>query len=73
MRSDWVWRAVFAAAAVLAALVVAVAWGGGRARFFTGAAEEEPTRSEVPHTGTVPYGAWGAAPWAVAAPGPNGC
>ena len=35
-----------------------------RAPFYTGAATEEPTRSYVPYTGTIPLGVWGTEPWA---------
>lgn len=32
--------------------------------FFTRYAEEEPTRSYTPYTGTIPYGPWGTKSWA---------
>lgn len=34
---------------------------------YTWFGEEEPTRPWTPYTGTVAYGTWGTAPWAVAA------
>jgi hypothetical protein len=43
----------------------------GRDHFFTQYAQEEPTRSYTPYTGTVPVGPWGARPWGEAAPGPR--
>lgn len=73
---------VLACLAVLAILAIA-AHGefGGRCRgcggrgkdgFFTEFAQEEPTRSYVPYTGTVPFGTWGTLPWAEAVPLPRG-
>jgi hypothetical protein len=57
---------------VLLALAVALAPGprgsGARDRFFTESAREEPTRAYTPYTGTVPFGHWGAQPWAEAVP-----
>lgn len=32
--------------------------------FFTRYAQEEPTRTDVAYTGTIPYGTWGNEPWA---------
>lgn len=62
-----------AALVALLALILLVGAAGRRARFFTGSAFEEPTRSFVPFTGTVARGPWGARPWAEAAPYPAGC
>lgn len=48
-------------------IIVATKWatkGSGRERFYTLYAREEPTRSYVPYTGEIPYGEWGARPWA---------
>ena len=63
---------------VLALVVVAIRWytgrhfGAGRnptsEGFYTEHGQEEPTRSDVPYTGTIPYGSWGAVPWAEMVP-----
>ena len=39
--------------------------------FFTDFAQEEPTRSYTPYTGTIAYGTWGTKPWAEEFP--RGC
>jgi hypothetical protein len=43
---------------------------GARDGFYTEHGQEEPTRSYVPYTGTLPFGAWeqGHLPWAEAFP-----
>lgn len=65
-----------AAACLLVLVVVVLAfWAlrgapaarGGVDAFFTPQAREEPTRSDVPYTGTLPLGPWGAGAWAEAA------
>jgi len=38
--------------------------------FYTTTAFEEPTRSYTPYTGTIPFGPWGATPWAQQYPFP---
>jgi hypothetical protein len=43
-----------------------------REGFYTEYADEEPTRSDVPYTGTIPYGYWGTKPWAEEFPVPRG-
>lgn len=61
---------------LLALLAVALLASGGRlaARgrdgFYTEHGQEEPTRSYVPYTGTLPFGTWeqGHLPWAEAFP-----
>jgi len=53
----------------LVALVAAAVFFGTkppREGFFTRYAREEPTRSYVPYTGTIPFGTWGVEPWALA-------
>jgi hypothetical protein len=72
-------RATVLTLAALVVVVLAIMWfgpglanshasgAGSRGRFYTGSAREEPTRSYVPYTGTVPYGPWGGRPWAEAA------
>lgn len=53
----------------LLVLVAAVAFFAAKARregFYTRYAREEPTRSYVPYTGTIPFGTWGVEPWALA-------
>jgi hypothetical protein len=57
---------VIACLVVLLLLVLAARWcvGPRRDRFFTLYAQEEPTRSYTPYTGTVPLGHWGDRPWA---------
>jgi len=52
-------------------LVAAFARKGGLEGFYTEYAEEEPTRSWVPYTGTIPYGEWGNLPWAEMHPHPS--
>lgn len=65
--------------AVLALIVIAAAAAAmvrrGAENFYTQYAEEEPTRSYVAYTGTVPYGEWGTQAWAEAYPYPicRGC
>jgi hypothetical protein len=62
-----------ACAAVVVAIIavlIAVLWRGGRTprrrdAFYTSAAREEPTRSETPYVGTIPFGPWGVLPWAL--------
>ena len=67
---------VIACLVVLVVIIVCVAAkrrkDGKREGFYTEYAEEEPTRSDVPYTGTIPYGVWGTQPWAEAFPGPRG-
>jgi len=60
--------------ACLAVLLVLLVWyfasWGGKPRdgFYTKYSQEEPTRSYVPYSGTLPYGQWGARPWGAAEP-----
>jgi ABC-type Fe3+ transport system permease subunit len=57
---------------VLAATFFAARWARGpRDRFYTLDVVDEPTRPDVAYTGTVPFGTWGALPWAVAAVTPQ--
>lgn len=59
--------AVALACLTVLAIVLAIACRRRRAPrdgFFTEHGQEEPTRSYVPYTGTVPVGHWGAQPWA---------
>ena len=54
---------------VVIILILAIRWcahgppGRGDA-FYTGAATEEPTRSDTPYVGTISFGPWGVSPWA---------
>ncbi len=61
--------------AIIAIIVItgARAKPPGRDGFFTEHGREEPTRSWVAYTGTIPFGVWGNSPWAEANPGPAGC
>jgi len=45
--------------------------GPQRDGFYTEHGREEPTRSHVPYTGTIPYGHWGNVPWAEMVPRGN--
>ncbi len=68
---------VIACLVVLLILVLVVRWCAGAPRgcsdpFYTPHGQEEPTRSYVPYTGTVPFGHWGARPWSEAVPLPRG-
>ena len=63
--------ALCAAAIVIHVIVIVVLLRADRApphhrdAFYTSAAREEPTRSETPYVGTIPFGPWGALPWAL--------
>jgi len=54
--------------ALLAVVCLARCWK--REGFYTEHGQEEPTRSYVPYTGTLPFGTWeqGHLPWAEAYP-----
>jgi hypothetical protein len=55
--------------AVVVALALLAAYAASRReQFFTPHGSEEPTRSYTPYTGTLPFGPWGARPWAEAVP-----
>jgi hypothetical protein len=51
--------------AVATVLVIAFVAAACRSRetFYTRYSREEPTRSDTPYTGTIPYGPWGTKPW----------
>ncbi len=57
---------VVALVVVVAATAVFFAAKARREGFYTLYAREEPTRSYVPYTGTIPFGTWGVEPWALA-------
>ena len=71
IRANTTTICVLGVVVVLVVIVIAVTVRSRRKtsaseRFYTHYAEEEPTRSYTPYTGTIPYGPWGTKPWAYA-------
>ena len=68
-RAGWIAVLAISVAIIIAAVVIVIRKKRAKSKadkFFTLYAQEEPTRSYTPYTGTIPFGTWGTKPWAEA-------